>query len=238
MVNGDGRSGRGRHESAENDDLSTATTDASPIVEVQRGSRLRVGAVVVHQAEGLLREGRVGGTAVFSTTDAVILLDADAAGHSTADAVAGGGRRPGSSSSGTRSGRIRGRLLRLLLCRRISQRTRPAELGRETGDLGVPIPPDSPARRFEVADDARPVAGRNSRRSRRARPRPRCSSCRPGTYTCSAKIRRSWRRARRPSSSRRASTIGSGGPRSAGPSPACRGVTLRRICPRRSPWPD
>jgi hypothetical protein len=42
--------------------------------------------------------------AVFSTTDAVIILDADAAGHSTADAAAGGGCRPGSSSSGTRSG--------------------------------------------------------------------------------------------------------------------------------------
>ena len=57
MVKGDGRPGRGRDERAKNDDPSTATTDASPIVEVQRGSRLRVGAVVVHQAEGLLREG-------------------------------------------------------------------------------------------------------------------------------------------------------------------------------------
>ena len=100
--------------------------------------------------------------AVFSTTDAVMLLDADAAGHSTADAAAGGGRRPGSSSSGTRSGRLRGRLLRLLLRRRISRRTRPAELGREAGDLAVPIPPDSPARRFEVADDARPAGRRRA----------------------------------------------------------------------------
>jgi hypothetical protein len=57
MVKGDGRPGRGRDESAENDDPSTATTDASPIVEVQRGSCHRVGVVVVHQAEGLLREG-------------------------------------------------------------------------------------------------------------------------------------------------------------------------------------
>jgi hypothetical protein len=57
MVKGDGRPGRGRDERAENDDPSTATTDASPIVEVQRGSCLQVGAVVVHQAEGLLHEG-------------------------------------------------------------------------------------------------------------------------------------------------------------------------------------
>jgi hypothetical protein len=57
MVKGDGRPGSGRDERAKNDNPSTATTDASPIVEVQRGSRLRVGVVIVHQAEGLLREG-------------------------------------------------------------------------------------------------------------------------------------------------------------------------------------
>ncbi len=57
MVKGDGHPVRGRDERAENNDPSTATTDKSPIVEVQRGSRLRVGAVVIHQAEGLLREG-------------------------------------------------------------------------------------------------------------------------------------------------------------------------------------
>jgi hypothetical protein len=56
MVKGDGHPGRGRDERAKNDDPSTKTTDASPIVEVQRGSRIRVGAVVVHQAERLLRE--------------------------------------------------------------------------------------------------------------------------------------------------------------------------------------
>jgi hypothetical protein len=57
MVKGDGRPGRGRDEHAENDDPSTTTMDASPIMEVQRGSRLRVGAVIVYQAKGLLREG-------------------------------------------------------------------------------------------------------------------------------------------------------------------------------------
>ena len=45
MVKGNSRPGRGRDERAKNDDPSTATTDASPIVEVQRGSCLRVGAV-------------------------------------------------------------------------------------------------------------------------------------------------------------------------------------------------